>query len=387
MLRGEHWITDASGRIECAGLSDRIIGREAAMTNLAFRLSIALLLVASSCISQEVAASKDSMGAGSGLSNGGEQPDLSVETSLVNVHALVTDEDGRVLAALKKENFRVLDEGIPQTIKHFEPSTAPITIVMLIEYSAAAYNYFAYKAASWAAGFTDHLEPKDWVALVTYDIRSTVRMDFTRNRADLRQSLNSLGFPTFRDTNLFDAVLDTLDKLDRVKGRKSILLLTSGANSMSAATFDDVVKRLRGSDVTIFSVGLAEEEYVRSAGSDIGYLQARSQLNTFAELTGGMAFFPRFQAELPELFRSITGFLRSEYTLSFTPENAVRDGKYHRLSVEVVDRDGKPLTVVNEKGRRRKVTVIARAGYVAPGPRAERDGTDGARKSPRDADR
>jgi VWFA-related protein len=386
VLRGEHRIADASSRIECNGLIDRIVGREAAMITLALRLSIALLLVGSSCIGQEVTSSY-SMGAGGGLSNRGEQPDFSVEASLVNVHALVTDEDGRVLAGLKKENFRVLDEGIPQTIRHFEPSTAPITIVMLIEYSAAAYNYFAYKAASWAAGFTDHLEPKDWVALVTYDIRSTVRVDFTRNRADLRQSLGSLGFPAFRETNLFDALLETLDKLDRVKGRKSILLLTSGANSMSAATFDDVLKRLRGSDVTIFSVGLAEEEYVRSAGSSIDYLQARSQLNTFAELTGGMAFFPRFQAGLPDLFRSITGFLRSEYTLSFTPEDAARNGKYHRLAVEVVGRDGKPLTVVNEKGRRRKVTVIARAGYIAPGPRAERSGTDSVRKNPPRADR
>lgn len=294
--------------------------------------------------------------------------DFSVEASLVNVHALVTDEDGVVLRGLKKDNFLLLDEGEPQPILHFEPSTAPITIVMLLEYSGAAYDYFAYKAASWGSRFLDHLEPNDWVALVTYDLHSKVQVDFTRKRADLRSSLQSLGYPTLRETNLFDALMETMDQLDRVRGRKAILLLTTGANSFSAATLDDVQNRLKGSDVTIFSIGLAEEESLRSTGSSLGYMQARSWLNTFCDLTGGIAFFPRFQAEVPNLFRSVTGFLRSEYTLSFSPAKSARDGKYHRLKVEVIGPDRKPLKVVNEKGRNRKVSVIARPGYTAPQP-------------------
>lgn len=293
---------------------------------------------------------------------------FSVEASLVNLNALVSDEDGRVISGLKKENFRVLDNGVPQKISHFSPSTTPITIVMLLEYGAAGYSYYASKAAKWSTDFLDELEPQDWVALVTYDLNSTVRVDFTHNRASVRDSLGSLGFPTFHEANLFDAVIETLDRLERVNGRKSILLLSTGANTFGVATFDDVVKRLKRSDVTIFSIGLAEEEYTRSLNSNIGYLQARSWLKTFSDQTGGIAYFPRFSSELPDISRSITGFLRNEYTISFSPNRSLRDGKYHKLAVEVIGADGKRLTVRDEQGRERKVSVIARPGYVAPAP-------------------
>lgn len=293
-------------------------------------------------------------------------PEFSVEASLVNVNVLVTDEDGRVISGLKQDNFRLLDNGVPQELSSFAPSTAPITIVMLLEYSALGYDYYSAKAASWADRFLDKLEPRDWVALVTYDINSTVRVDFTRNRASVRDSLRSLGFPTFREANLFDALIETLDKLQPVKGRKSVLLLTTGANTLGEATADDVIKRLRQSDVTVFSIGLAEEEYTRSRSSNIAYLQARSFLNTFSEQTGGIAYFPRFAAEISDNFESITGFLRNEYTLTFTPNRGSRDGKFHKLTVQVVRPDGKRLTVKDEKGRERKLTVFARSGYTAP---------------------
>lgn len=296
-------------------------------------------------------------------------PEFSVEASLVNVNALVTDEDGRVLAGLKKENFRVLDNGVPQQILHFAPSTAPITIVMLLEYSGAAYDSFAYKAASWSSAFLDQLEPHDWVAVVTFDLDSRVQVDFTHNRAKVRDTLATLGYPSFREANLFDALLDTLDKLEPVRGRKSILVFSTGADTFSAATLDEVLQRLKATDVTVFCVGLAEQEYVRSGNSGIAYLQARSWLNTFSEQTGGIAWFPRFTGELPDIFRSITGVLRGEYTLSFAPEKAARDGKYHPLTVEVIGKDGKRLTVKNEKGRERKITVLARSGYTAPAAR------------------
>lgn len=307
-------------------------------------------------------------------------PEFSVEASLVNVNVLVTDEDGRVISGLTQDNFRLLDNGVPQKISGFAPSTAPITIVMLLEYSARGYDYYAAKAASWADRFLDKLEPRDWVALVTYDMNSTVRVDFTRNRASVRDSLRSLGFPMFSEANLFDALIETLDKLEPVKGRKSVLLLTTGANTFGRANLDDVMNRLRRSDVTVFSIGLAEEEYTRSGNSSISYLQARSFLNTFSEQTGGIAYFPRFAAEIPDNFESITGFLRNEYTLTFTPNRELRHGKFHKLTVQVVRPDGKRMTVKDEKGRERKLTVFARSGYTAPAGPA-RQNTGGTQES------
>ena len=297
-------------------------------------------------------------------------PAISVETALVSLDVLVTDEDGLVLAGLKKENFRIFDDGKQQTIANFEPTGAPITIVMLLEYSAGAYDYFAYKGASWGATLLDHLEPKDYLALVTYDLKPTVRVDFTRNRAAVQEALSTLSYPEFHEANLFDAVVDTLDRLDRVKGKTSILVIGTGANSMGEKTLDDTIRRVKASDVTIFCVGVAEAEYQSSNVGSISYLQAKNQLQTFAKLTGGSAWFPRFEGEIPGIFRSVATFLRSQYRLSFSPANLVRDGKYHKLKVEVVRPDGSPLIVTNPKGKQQKPQVYTREGYTAPKQRA-----------------
>jgi VWFA-related protein len=292
----------------------------------------------------------------------------------VNLDALVTDQNGRVLAGLKRENFRVLDNGKAQAITHFEPTSAPITIAMLMEYSGSAYNYFANKAASWGSNFLDHLDPLDWVALVTYDIKPTVKLDFTRNKAEMRQTLSTLSYPQFREANMYDAIMDTLDRLERVKGKKAILLISTGANTLSASTLDDTVMRIKQSDVTIFSVGLAESEYLRAGArirgsQSIGYLHAKNQLETFAKLSGGTAWFPRFEGEMPDIFKGVAAFLRSQYSIGFSPENLVQDGKYHKLKVEIIQPDGSPLIVTNPKGKRQKPIVYAREGYTAPGGR------------------
>jgi len=302
-------------------------------------------------------------------------PAISVETALVSLDVLVTDEDGLVLAGLKKDNFRILDEGKPQTITLFEPTGAPITIVMLMEYSGSAYDYFAYKAASWGSTFLNHLEPKDYLALVTYDIKPTVRVDFTRNRVAVQDALSTLSYPQFHEANLFDAIIDTLDRLKRVKGKTSILLVTTGANTMSQSTLDDTLRRIKASDSTIFSVSVAEAEYQSaesqlSGGSSLTYLQSKSQLQTFAKLTGGTAWFPRFEGEIPEIFRSVATFLRSQYRIGFSPANLAHDGKYHKLKVEIVRPDGSPLIVTNPKGKKQKPEVYTREGYTAPKRRA-----------------
>lgn len=293
-------------------------------------------------------------------------PSYKIDATLVNVDVLVTDEDGRVLSGLTRDNFRVLDNGTPRPVVDFAPTTTPITVVMLMEYSTVSYSYFAAKAAEWGTGFLSHLEPRDWIALVTFDLKPTVKTDFTHSQPEVREAIAGLGFPEFGEVNLHDALIDTLDKLDRVRGKKAILLLATGLNSFSAATLDDVQKRLKQTDATVFCVGLAESEYVRYGGSNISYLQGKNALSAFAKQTGGLALFPRFDGELPEIFRSVVGFLRNEYSLTFRPPLESRDGRYHRLKVEVVGADGKPLKVTNEKGKRRKVEVFAREGYIAP---------------------
>jgi VWFA-related protein len=175
---------------------------------------------------------------------------FSVEVPLVVVDVLVTDEDGTVLSGLRKDNFRILDEGKPQVIRDFAPTTAPITIVILMEYSGIAYDYFAYKAAYWGTEFLDHLELNDWVALVTYDMKPTVRVDFTKSKPAIEQALKELTYPEFREANMFDALSETLDQLAEVKGKKSILLITTGANTFSRTTLDELYGKLKETDAT-----------------------------------------------------------------------------------------------------------------------------------------
>lgn len=297
----------------------------------------------------------------------------SIDSNLVLLDVLVTDEDGNVLAGLKRENFRILDEGKLQVINSFAPTDDPITVVLLLEYSAIAYDYFAYKGAYWGSAFLSHLDERDWVALVTYDLNPSIQVDFTRNKAEVRDALGALSFPSFSEVSLFDAIVDTLDKLDRVPGKKAILLITTGINTFSKTSLDEAINRVKKSDVTMFSIGVAESEFLmaemRGGGSMVGYLQAKNQLQTFADLTGGLAWFPRFEGELPGLFRSVVGFLRNEYDLGFSPPSESLDGKYHKLKVEIVGSDVASLRVTDTKGRRRKIAVYARQGYVAKLPR------------------
>lgn len=296
------------------------------------------------------------------------QVSISTESNLVNVDAVVTDQDGNLVTGLKRDNFRIFDQGQPQQVANFAPTDAPITCVILLEYSGTYFGYFGRMGASWADGFLQQLKPQDWVALKTFDLRTTLQEDFTQDKRAIDEALRTLGFPTFHEAVLFDAVLETLDQLRDVKGKKSILILATGFDTFSKHNLDQILNRLKETDVTIFSVGMAEQlDLYSPQGAGIGYLQAKNQLSSFSRMTGGYAFFPRFQGEMPEIFNTVASYLRSQYTLGFSPSTP-QDGRYHKLTIEVVDDQGNPLQLANKKGKMKKAVVNAREGYVAPRP-------------------
>jgi VWFA-related protein len=134
------------------------------------------------------------------------------------------------------------------------------------------------------------------------------------------------------------------------------------------------MKQLRQSDVTIFCVGLgqvfqnaADMNRVGGMGSiqRMNYLQAENQLKTFAHETGGEAWFPQFEGEMPGVFQTVTSFLRHQYSISYTPTTGAKDGKFHKVKIELVKPDGSPLEVVDQKGKKQKYVVYAREGYEA----------------------
>jgi len=307
-------------------------------------------------------------------------PDYSirVDVPLVNVDVMVTTKDGQFIPGLHQENFRVFEDGVQQNINHFGQSQAPITCVMLVEFASTNY-YFVREAVNDAYIFASGLKKEDWVALVTYDMKPQLLVDFTQDKSAVLGAVRQLYIPGFAETNLFDALYDTLDRLDRVEGHKYVILISTGVDTFSKLNLDQILKKVKTTkDVTIFpiSVGWMLRNYFESHGgaaphgmgipvSNMDYLQADNEMRTFAALTGGRAYFPRFQGEMGEIFHDINEDIRQQYSISYHPTNAKLDGTYRKLKVELVAPDGGPLKIRDQKGKDVKPQIIAREGYTA----------------------
>lgn len=303
---------------------------------------------------------------------------LHVNVPLVNVDVLVTTKNGQFVPGLKKDNFRILEDGVPQTVSNFNVSQAPITAVLLVEFASTNY-VFMIQALQAAYAFANSLKKDDWVAVEYYDMQPHILVDFTQDKRAVYGAINQLRIPGFSETNLFDALYDTLDRLDRVEGKKYIILVTTGVDTFSKLTLDKIMAKIKNTkDITIFpvSVGFIVREYceVHQCGYTHGmgipvnrmdYLQADNEMRTFAAMTGGRAYFPRFEGELPELFGDISSDIRNQYSLAYHPSNTKLDGTYRKLKVQVVAPDGGPLKVRDQKGKDVKIEVVSRDGYTA----------------------
>jgi VWFA-related protein len=302
-------------------------------------------------------------------------PDYSikVDVPLVNLDVLVTTKDGQFIPNLKKDNFKVFEDGAPQTISNFNQSAAPITAVLLVEYASTNYNYM-YEALNASYNFAATLKPEDWIAVVSYDMRPQILTDFTQDKRAVLGALNTLRIPGFSERNLFDALYDTIDRIENLEGRKYIILVSTGRDTFSKLNLDQILKKLKTTqNITIYavSIGRALREMMEARMGTGGglittdWLQADNQMNTFAHMTGGRAYFPRFDGELPEIFHDIGTDIRNQYTIAYHPTNPKLDGSYRKLKVELVAPDGGPLKVKDQKGKDVKFQIYARDGYTA----------------------
>ena len=305
---------------------------------------------------------------------------LKVNVPLVNVDVMVTSKDGQFIPGLKQENFKVSEDGVPQQLRHFGVSQAPITAVLLVEFAATNY-VFMIQALQASYAFVNSLKKDDWIAVAYFDMQPHILVDFTQDKRAAYGALNQLRIPGFSETNIFDALYDTLDRLDRVEGKKYVILVTTGVDTFSRLTYDKILKKVKDTkDVTIFpiSVGFIVREMcdvnpgqcrgAHGMGIPVGrmdYLQGDNEMRTFASMTGGRAYFPRFEGELPELFGDISQDIHNQYVLSYSPTNTKLDGTYRKLKVQVVAPDGGPIKVRDQKGKDVKIEVVSRDGYTA----------------------
>ena len=297
---------------------------------------------------------------------------IRTDVELVSVGVVIEDKNGNFVPGLAKEQFRILEDGVPQQIKRIETSEAPMTIAMVIEFSSL-YWQFLYQTMEAAYGFVNTLRPEDWAAVIAYDMRPEILQDFTKNKAAVLGGLNMMRIPGFSESNLFDALTDTIKRMDNIEGKKAILLISSGVDTFSKMRYDKALKIVQTSDTPVYAIGtgqamrmIADARGGMGGGAEVAFLQADNQLRSFAKLSGGRAYFPRFEGQFGEIYADISAALRNEYNISYAPTNTAHDGKFRKLKVELTDQDGKPLRVVDQKGKEMKYEIRTRDGYYAP---------------------
>ena len=289
----------------------------------------------------------------------------------------VLDNKGHFIPKIPKGNFRILEDSVPQQLSGYSVGEAPMTIAMVIEFSNRYQRFYSepwYQTLTAAYGFLESLKPEDYVAIVAYDLRPEILADFSTDRQQAYEAMQRLRIAAFSESNLYDALVDTAQRMQEIEGRKAIVLLSSGIDTFSKLTFDKARRGVQDAGVPIYAIGLMQaiREYYDAMGAmgpiqRLDFLQADNQMRTFAKESGGMAFFPRFYGEFPGIFRGISDAMRNQYVLTYNPSNQARDGKFRKIKIELVNpENNEPLRVVDEKGKPIKYQIIAKAGYTAP---------------------
>ena len=306
-----------------------------------------------------------------------DTPLFTADTNVVQVDVAVVTKNGQAIPNIPQGNFRVLEDGVPQKVLSFGHSEGPMTVALVIEFSSLYQRFWSeswYQTLQAAYGFVETLKPEDWVAVVAYDLRPEILSDFTQNRRETYEAMRRLRIAGFSESNLYDALTDTITRMKDIEGRKAIVLISSGVDTFSKQTYGQARRIIQDGDVTIYAIGLMQtlRIYYDSRGAmgplqRMDFLQADNQLRTFSRETGGMSFFPRFYGEFPTIFQNIRISMRQQYSMTYQPTNTKRDGKWRKIEVRLINpKTNKPLRVTNQKGKSLKYRIMAKRGYTAP---------------------
>ncbi len=315
---------------------------------------------------------------------------ITFDTSVVNVEAVVINKKtGGIIQGLKKENFEIYEDGIKQEVDNFSTPEAPLTMVLVVEYSKLVDLLGSPTGGYFEPGRVEVLrpayefirtivKPKDFVSIVAYDMRPTPIVDFTDDKQKLMQAIQLLirNNPAFSESNLFDTLKFVLrggkgdavvledgkgaDKngqmnyagLYEVSNRTAVLLISSGIDTFSKINFDNARKIVENSGVPVYSIGIGNlflKKYDNSAMMDpanggqmmtgvpdrMTMLQAQNQLKTFADSSGGKYFPVTFPGEIPSVLQTIQAMLRNQYSLGYIPTNTRKEGKRRKIQVRV----------------------------------------------------
>lgn len=284
---------------------------------------------------------------------------VRVETDLTNMLFTAVDKNKRFVTEMRKEDIRVLEDGVPQEIFTFERQTdRPLSLALLIDTSISEERTLPAEKRA-AATFVDSVvrPEKDEVAVVSFTGESTLEQGLTGNASRVRRALERVEFvppagyigggmgvpgtPPISGTNqslagstaIWDSIWVTSeDVLSQTtdKTRRAIILLTDGEDTSSQKKMADAIDRAVKNDVVIYAIGIGDRyQYGMNEGA----------LKKVAERTGGRAFFPDDETELRAAFAQIQLELRSQFLVAYSPANKTRDGSFRKVQIEIVNQD------------------------------------------------
>jgi len=261
---------------------------------------------------------------------------------LINVTATVTDDTGRFVSGLRKEDFTVYENGVRQDVSHFSNERVPVSLGILLD-ASGSMTRSAEIVRQTAREFVSSVRPEDSLSLITFADQPFVEHAMSVNRQLTLDAIDK--YKPIGGTALYDALWDGLQQVKRVAGRRAIVVLTDGRDENnpgtgpgSEHTFNEVQELVRSVDAVIFPIGL-------------GPRVDRDVLEKLATQSGGQAYFPADVSELDDQYRNVIENLRRRYVLSYTSSNSTHDGTWR--TVEIRSRvDG--------------LRIATRGGYFAP---------------------
>ncbi|MGB6675094.1 MAG: VWA domain-containing protein [Terriglobales bacterium] len=279
----------------------------------------------------------------SAAQNGGAT--LKVDVKLVNVFVTVTDEHGAPVAGLKKEDFALLEDGKPQTISVFDKESAlPLSIVLDIDTSLSTRKDLPLELSSARRFARAILRPVDAISLYSFSEIVSEVVPFTSDLKAIDRGVDRVRMGSA--TALYDALYLGSQALEPRKGRKVLVVITDGGDTVSRVDYKEAVRSAQEAEAIVYSI--IDVPIEASAGRDIGGEHALIQIS---EDTGGKYFYATSVPELDDAFRKISDELRTQYLLAYYPSQRLSDSNFRRIEVKV---DGastsSPFTVRHRTG-------------------------------------
>ena len=263
---------------------------------------------------------------------------IVVNSDLVNLTVTVADKKGRLITDLDKDAFSIYENSQKQTIHFFSREDAPISVGIIFDVSGSMSPRRIEHARLALQRFIETSSNQDEYFLVAFNQRAELLADRTRDADALLNQLRSV--QPKGQTALYDACYLGLEKVMRGTHRKrALLLFTDGEDNRSRYKLSELMNLVKESDVSIYAIGMIEDMNLFS----------QEMLTDLTALTGGKAFFPDSDEELPEVFEKIALELRSQYAIAYRPENSTADGKLRRVKVKLELPKGGPKLIVRSR--------------------------------------